>query len=154
MKIDESMYLANKQEKDRQPNDVLGKDDFLKLLITQLQNQDPTEPMKDKEFISQMSAFTSLEQTGNMNSLLERFIDSQSQNILTSQANMIGKQITWAKPGAEEGEETTVSNVTSIVKAVTLKDGAVTYVTEDNESIDPSQLVSISNEQIKPGVEA
>ncbi len=63
----------------------LGKDDFLKLLVTQLQSQDPLNPMDDKEFIAQMAQFTSLEQMQNMNASIQ----------MTQATSYIGKQVTW-----------------------------------------------------------
>jgi flagellar basal-body rod modification protein FlgD len=54
---------------------ALDKNDFLKILITQLTHQDPTQPMGDKEFVAQMAQFSSLEQMTNMSEGLSRVSD-------------------------------------------------------------------------------
>jgi flagellar basal-body rod modification protein FlgD len=62
---------------------VLDRNDFLKILITQLSHQDPTQPMNDKEFVAQMAQFSSLEQITNMSEGLSKVADliSRSQAV-------------------------------------------------------------------------
>lgn len=76
----------------------LGKDDFMQLLIAQLKNQDPMKPMEDKEFITQLAQFSSLEATEKLNSQLEELLGSQS---LVQAATLIGKQATAKLPTGE-----------------------------------------------------
>jgi len=52
----------------RQVKQTMDKNDFLKLLVTQLRHQDPMQPMNDREFIAQMAQFSTLEQMTNMSS--------------------------------------------------------------------------------------
>ena len=74
----------------RSPQQNLGKDDFLKILITQLQHQDPTKPMEDREFIAQMAQFSSLEQMTNMSS---QFTELAAMLKGTRAMNLIGRNV-------------------------------------------------------------
>ena len=74
----------------RQPTQNLGRDDFLKILITQLSYQDPTAPMQDKEFIAQMAQFSSLEQMTNMANDFSRLARILMGNEATS---VLGKSV-------------------------------------------------------------
>jgi flagellar basal-body rod modification protein FlgD len=74
-------------------SNILGKDDFLNLLITQLQYQDPLSPLDSAEFTSQLAQFSSLEQMSNVNTNLE-MLQLYQASINNSQAvSFIGKTI-------------------------------------------------------------
>ena len=74
----------------RTASQQLGKDDFLKLLITQLSHQDPLSPMENTEFIAQMAQFSSLEQITNMSTGFNRL----TSMLTNSEAvNLVGKTV-------------------------------------------------------------
>lgn len=77
----------------------LDRDDFLSLLVTQLNYQDPLEPMKNEDFVAQLATFSSLEQLNNMNSNLLLSLESDAAMSTTitntTAATLIGKEV-WA----------------------------------------------------------
>ena len=97
-------------EQGKKPSQNLGKDDFIKILITQLTHQDPMAPMEDKEFIAQMAQFSSLEQMTNMAQDFSRIAGL----VAGSEASAsLGRSVELA-----DGERT----VSGVVKAVTRGD--------------------------------
>lgn len=85
----------------------LGRDDFLKILMTQLENQDPTEPMDDKNFIAQMAQFSSLEQMTNMSENFKKLSGMLSGG---EALNTIGKTV--EVQSGDQSVEGVVSEVT------------------------------------------
>ncbi len=72
----------------------LGKDEFLKILLIQLQHQDPTNPMKDEDFIAQLAQFSSLEQLKNISEGIEDLSKNFKNYLIYSAASFIGKSVT------------------------------------------------------------
>ncbi|MDR2194283.1 MAG: flagellar hook assembly protein FlgD [Treponema sp.] len=74
----------------RMPQQQLGKDDFLKLLVTQLSYQDPTAPMQDKEFIAQLAQFSTLDQ---MTSMANDFSKLSSMLSVNEASGALGRNV-------------------------------------------------------------
>jgi flagellar basal-body rod modification protein FlgD len=109
-RVSEQVNTFNKtlnEGKGAKVNAQLDKNDFLKILITQLSHQDPTQPMDDKAFIAQMAQFSSLEQMTNMSEGLAKV----ATLVAKSQAvGLLGNAVDIADGGA---------TVTGVVEAVT-----------------------------------
>jgi flagellar basal-body rod modification protein FlgD len=71
---------------------TLGKDDFLKLLVGQLQHQDPLAPSDDQQWIGQMAAFSQLEQVSNTAASTQKIVDTLNTNGTLS---LIGHGVTY-----------------------------------------------------------
>jgi flagellar basal-body rod modification protein FlgD len=108
--VDEAFGSSNSGEKTE-----MGKHDFLKLLTTQLKNQDPMDPMKGQQFATQLAQFTSVEQLTNINETLSNQ-NSDDQGLVKSlnnsmAAGLIGKNV--QAPGNEiqlqDGQNTDLS---------------------------------------------
>ena len=107
----------------------LGESDFLNLLITQLKNQDPLNPMKDTEFIAQLASFSSLQQMTSMNANMGGLLAQQNY---TNAASMIGKQVT------------TSDSKSGVVSKVSLEQGQIYLYVGDNKYM-LSDITSVSN---------
>lgn len=97
------------------PQKSLGKDDFLRLLVAQLQNQDPLSPMEDKEFVAQMAQFSSLEQMANLNNNLTAFMAIQrardEELALSRAVELMGLEVEAKLPETGETLSGTVTGV-------------------------------------------
>lgn len=71
----------------------LGKEEFLRLLITQLENQDPLNPMDDKEFVAQLAQFSSLEQLTNISEEVKAIKENSVQQDMVGAVGFIGKEV-------------------------------------------------------------
>lgn len=74
-------------------DEALGRDAFLKLLTTQLQNQDPLNPMENEAFVSQLAEFSSVEGIKGMQQSLETMVTSMRSDQLLSGANLVGRSV-------------------------------------------------------------
>lgn len=153
-KITDSMYLVNKKRDERKTGDgTMGKDDFMKLLITQLQNQDPTNPMKDNEFIAQMAQFSALEQTMNLSKAFEKFAVAQNQSQMIQYNSFVGKNIKWhdikldenGNPAVGEDGKPVIDEGTGIITSVKFVNDSVVFTMADGKEITPGNISEVLN---------
>ncbi|UOQ93223.1 flagellar hook assembly protein FlgD [Halobacillus shinanisalinarum] len=140
-RIDSSFYLQNQQQMGGTESNTLGKDAFLKILMAQIQNQSPLDPMKDKEFIAQMTQFSSLEQMTNMSQAMQGFMTSQSLPPVVKYSGMIGKEVTYP---VHDGTGAATELATGVVKAVSQKEGETKLELQNGESVYVYDITKVS----------
>lgn len=85
--------LADQTKEKRVPKNELGKDDFLKLFVTQLQNQNPLNPEADTEMAAKLAQFNGLEQMLNVNKSLEKMLAEQNTTRNLQLVNYVGRDV-------------------------------------------------------------
>lgn len=119
------------QEKDTKQSD------FMNLLVTQLQNQDPLDPVSNEDFIAQLAQLESLDETKKIAKAMSNMIQAQE---FSSAGTMIGKTV----KGVVFGPEGAATEVNGIVKSISQKDGVVKV----NVQKDGGNSVSLSLNEI------
>lgn len=154
---------AKKTENTRNTGE-LGKDDFLKLLITQVQHQDPMNPASDTDFIAQMAQFSALEQMQNLNtsfsfskgfSLIGKYVSAQNTNADTGETSYISGRVESARMNSGKvyvivnGQEVNVDQITDV--ADTALDSANGSISDYSGLIGMLGSAWITNDDNKKG---
>jgi len=127
--VDEIINETAAKAKERNTTGELGKNDFLNLLVTQLQYQDPLNPMDDKEFIAQIAQFSSLEQMQNLNTTMT------SMKAFSMLGNYVVAQVTDSASGELKLVEGNVTNVKT--------SSGKTYVVVNGEDIPVENVLEV-----------
>ncbi len=99
----------------------LGQQDYLKLMMTQLQNQNPLDPVKNKEFIAQMAQMSQVKSVSKMTNMMETLAPF---NKLSSAASLVGKDVEYEAPDSDTTQTGSVDQVTRKDGETVLKIGS------------------------------
>src|SRR3954454_1636107 len=113
-------------------NNVLGKDDFLKLMVAQMKNQDPMNPSDDKDNIAQMAQFSSLEQITNLANATQELADRVTT---TQMLGLIGHSVSYV---GDDG-----ATATGTVQSVQVAGGSTKLTVDGKAGIDPSVVAEV-----------
>src|SRR5215211_5839671 len=114
-------------------NAEMGKDQFLKMLVAQLQHQDPMNPMEDSDFMGQMASFSSLEQITNLAVANERIAASLTS---TGAVGLIGRTVSYVDADDQVH--------TGKVEKVTTTDGKPFLTVDGTPGVDPATITQVA----------
>jgi flagellar basal-body rod modification protein FlgD len=114
------------------PGTTLGKDDFLKLLVGQLQHQDPMQPSDDQQWIGQMAQFSQLEQVTNTADTTQKIVDALNVNGTLS---LIGHTVSYLDPAG--------ASHTGLVQTVDMAGGKASLTVDGVAGIDAGSVTQV-----------
>jgi flagellar basal-body rod modification protein FlgD len=117
----------------RKTGGTLGKDDFLKLMVAQLQHQDPMNPMQDSDMMGQMASFSTLEQITNMAAANQTIASNLTS---TGAIGLIGRTVTYTD--ADDLSHT------GVVSKVTTAGGSPSLTVDGVDGIDPATISQVA----------
>lgn len=109
--------------------------DFMKMLIAELQNQDPTQPMSNQDLLSQLSTMSQLQSTQDLDTALQSNTNNQQ---LSTAASFIGKAV--------QGKDSKSNPVTGIASEAILQ-GGTAYVTVGNSLMPLANITAVAPAQ-------
>ena len=130
----------NSSEKSNVPKakDQLGQEDFLKLMTTQLQNQDPFAPMENGEFIAQMAQFSTVTGITSMDESLKNVAAKLGETRIATAANMLGHSVLVPGKIARADDDGSVNGVIDLPSAATNVN--VVFKSQNGEILDTINL--------------
>ena len=129
MPVDAIGGVLNAQDTNTTQNNTINQEDFIRLFLTQLQFQDPLEPVDNREFLAQLAQFTSLEQSRqtsqNTTDLLSMNATTQAVGLLNRQVEVSGLAAAFtgtvtAVRFTSDGAQLTVANGTDVRTSIRL----------------------------------
>jgi len=108
--------------------------DFINMMITQLQNQDPTDPVKNSDLLAQMSQIGQLQSTSDLETSLKSFT---LQNALSSAGSLIGKSV--------QGLDTNGAPISGLVTSVQVVDSNVSLELDNGQSLALANVTGITS---------
>ncbi|MCW2961074.1 MAG: flagellar hook assembly protein FlgD [Thermoleophilia bacterium] len=119
------------------------KEMFMKLMIAQLRNQDPSAPMDQKDMMAQIAQMSQVEMMGNMSKSMDSLALSQG-------TDMIGKFVQYKYQTTDDKGEVVTREATGRVDRIAMKDGQVSMMLSNGGVVKPSAVLAVQTTQLAP----
>ena len=129
---------SNDETSSLKKKDTLGQSDFLKLMTTQLQNQDPFSPMENGDFIAQMAQFSTVTGIAEMGESLKSLSNQLGEFRIATATNLLGHSVLVPGNKVRPNSEGEIHGVLDLPRA-----SSATNVVFSNSAVAPSIFISI-----------